>query len=224
MTVELVANAPTLHTLIASYRNLSWRDRLHMIIRWRVCPMRRIAALLPAGGVVVDLGCGHGLFTQLLARTSARREVIGVDLDAHKIAIAQQLQLPNLRFIASDVADADLPPAAGISILDLFYLVPFEVQEHLLEVCSAKLSHDGVIVLKDMAETPRWKLALNWLEETLAVRVLRITASADGGRFYFRTRAQWQSLFEQLGFRVETIALDRGYYHPHVVFIARKAG
>lgn len=193
-----------------------------MIIRWRVCPLRRIAALVPQSGVIIDLGCGHGLFTQLLARESATREVIGVDLDTHKIAVAQQATLPNLRYSASDIAVAPLPPAQAVTILDVFYLIPYPIQEQLLQTCAAKLAPGGVIVLKEMAEKPRWKVALNWLEESLAVRVFRITDHSGGGKFYFRERADWQHLFNQLGFSVDTIPLDRGYYHPHVVFVARK--
>lgn len=190
-----------------------------MLIRWRVCPLPAIAAHVPDAGVILDLGCGHGLFAQLLARESSRREVIGVDLDAHKVALAQTLTLPNLRFVVGDVAETAVPPAQAVTIIDVFYLVPYDIQEQLLSVCAEKLAPGGVIVLKEMAEKPRWKVWLNWLEETLAVRVLKITV---GGKFYFRPRAEWQAIFKRLGFTVQTIPLDRGYYHPHVVFVARK--
>jgi 2-polyprenyl-3-methyl-5-hydroxy-6-metoxy-1,4-benzoquinol methylase len=209
-----------LKTLIANYPNLSWRDRLHMIIRWRLCPMQRLAGVVPQQGIIVDLGCGHGLFTQLLACDSENRSVIGIDLDAHKITVAQQLALPTLQFIVGDIAACELPAAQAVTILDVFYLIPYAAQEQLLGVCAAKLAADGVIILKDMAEKPRWKVWLNQLEETLAVRILNITLGES--HFYFRPRAEWQAVFHRLGFEVETIPLDRGYYHPHVVFIARK--
>ena len=120
----------------------------------------------------------------------------------------------------SHVAEVDVPLPQAVTILDVFYLIPCEIQERLLGVCVGNLAPGGVIVLKEMAERPRWKVWLNWLEETLAVRVLRITV---GSKFYFRTRADWQAIFQRLGFTVETIPLDRGYYHPHVVFVARKS-
>ena len=211
-----------LRTLIAAYPALARSDRLHMIIRWRVCPLRAIAACVPAQGAIVDLGCGHGLFAQLLARDFVARTVIGVDLDARKIAVADQLALPNLRFVTGDAATTDLPPVQAVTIIDVLYLVPYQAQERLLAACAERLAPGGLIVLKDMAERPRWKAWLNWLEETLAVRVLRITASDESGRFYFRPRAEWQAVLARLGFAVETIPMDRGYYHPHVVFVARK--
>jgi hypothetical protein len=73
-----------------------------------------------------------------------------------------------------------------------------------------------------MAERPLWKAWLNRLEETLAVRVLRLTRSDGSRHFYFRTRAEWCALLGRLGLVVETIPLDHHYYHPHVLFIARK--
>lgn len=208
-----------LRELIQAYGDIPTGDRLHMIIRWRLAPLRRIAALVPEAGVILDLGCGHGLFTQLLARSAPQRQVIGVDLDADKIKVAQQLKFPNLEFKVGDVAAVDVPPSQAVTITDVFYLVPYEIQEKLLAICADKLAPGGVIVLKEMAEVPRWKMFLNWLEETLAVKVLRITVGKD---FYFRPRAEWQKLFQLLGFTVETIPLDRGYYHPHVVFVAKK--
>jgi SAM-dependent methyltransferase len=217
-----VSTEPDLRTLLTAYPALALRDRLHMAIRWWVCPLPAIAACVPAQGVIVDLGCGHGLFAQLLARAEPARSVIGVDLDARKIALAQTLKLPNLRFIAGDVTAVSVPPAQAVTILDVFYLIPYAVQERLLETCAQKLAPGGAIVLKEMAERPPWKVSLNWLEETLAVHVLGITESDGSRRFYFRPRAEWQALFARLGFTVETLPLDHGYYHPHVVFVARK--
>ena len=211
-----------IRTLLSAYSQLNWRDRLHMAIRWRLCPLPAIAAYVPERGVVIDLGCGQGLFAQLLALEAPRRSVIGIDLDAHKVAVARQLlaRLPNLQFVVRDVTAADLPPADAITILDVFYLIPYEAQERLLAACAQKLMAGGVILLKDMAERPRWKVWLNWIEEMLAVRVFRITL---GSRFYFRSCADWQALFHKLGFAVQTLPLDRGYYHPHILFIATKS-
>ncbi len=208
--------------LMRAYPKLSVTDRLHMIIRWRVCPMPALERLVPDHGTIVDLGCGHGLFAQMLTRSAPNRRVIGVDLDAHKIALAQTLTFPTLEFMAGDIAALTIPPAQAVTILDVFYLVPYAVQEHLIAVCAQKLEVGGVIMLKEMAETPRWKLRLAVWEEKLAVNVLRITATTEAGSFYFRSRADWEALFVKLGFRVMTIPLDRGYYHPHVAFVAQK--
>jgi 2-polyprenyl-3-methyl-5-hydroxy-6-metoxy-1,4-benzoquinol methylase len=209
-----------LNELLSAYPTLSFLQRAHMTVRWLVCPLKRLMLYVPQRGVILDLGCGHGLFSLLMASSAPTRAVIGIDLDQDKIKLANTLKQRNLRFIAGDIAkQEDLPLAQVVTIVDVFYLVPFETQERLLQLCTERLAPDGVILLKDMAEAPRWKVWLNWLEETLAVRVLGITETTES-RFYFRPRAEWVALFEKLGFSVEVVPMDAGYYHPHVVFVA----
>ena len=221
-----MSQRPHLAELLGAYSALTVRDRLHLSVRFWVCPLARIAEHVPASGVIVDVGWGHGLFAQLLAR-SAARQVLGFDLDAHKIELAQQLTAPgrgpkNLQFHVADIAHAEVPPAQAVTILDVLYLVPYAAQEALLADCVRKLAPGGVLVLKEIAERPRWKYWANWLEESLMVRIFKLTAGAGG--FYFRRRAQWQELLQRLGLTVETIELDRGYYHAHILFVARKPG
>lgn len=220
----------SLAKVLRSYRHLSVGERAHMVIRWRVCPLNRIASYVPRAGSVIDLGCGHGLFSALMALDSSARQVIGVDLDADKIACAERLNLPNVRFHTGDIAapNLNIPPADVVTILDVLYLIPFEAQEALLKVCADRLTETGTIVLKEMDVRPRWKVRLNQLEETLAVRLLKLTARNDQGadqsvQFYFRSGSEWEALFARLGMRVELIPVDRGYYHPHLLVVARKA-
>ena len=59
-------------------------------------------------------------------------------------------------------------------------------------------------------------LCLAW---ELTVRILKVT---QGERFHFRPQAEWEELLTSLGLRVRALRLDRGYLHPHVLFIAEK--
>lgn len=226
LTDSSPAPAARLPALLSAYSALSRRDRLHLSVRYWVCPLHAIADYVPQKGVIVDVGCGHGLFAQLLCRQSKERRIIGFDLDPHKIGIAAQLCAPgggftNLEFRIEDAAQAQVPPAQAVTILDVLYLIPYAAQEKLLADCVAKLAPGGVLLLKEIAERPRWKYWANWLEESLMVRVLGLTAGRD--RFYFRTRAGWQTLLRNLGLEVTTRELDRGYYHAHILFVGRKA-
>lgn len=207
-------------TLVRAYGKLPLRHRLHLVGRWRLCPLPTIAAYAPRQGVVVDLGCGHGLFSQLLARRSSERSVIGLDLDVKKIELARQVTLPNLRYEVGDIGAVNLPAADCVTILDVLYLIPHVVQEQLLRSVVKKLAPGGVLILKEMGDEPHWKARLNWLEEFLAVRMLRITLGQD---FYFRRPSEWRNLLELLGLTVQVIRIDRGYYHPHVLFVGTKA-
>src|SRR4051794_12076134 len=60
-----------------------------------------------ANGLVVDLGCGTGILARVM--TDAGFDVLGVDLSADMIAIAQE-HAPAARFVVSSFVDVDLPP------------------------------------------------------------------------------------------------------------------
>ncbi len=77
----------------------------------------------------------------------------------------------------------------------------------------------GVLVLKDMDKRPRWKYAWNMIQETIAVKIIGFTL---GSRFYFRRRADYVALLNGLGFAVDIVPLHRGYWYPHILFVAKK--
>ena len=75
---------------------------------------------------MLDVGCGHGLFGNLLALESAERQVVGVDPMDSKIAVAQRVAapLPNARYAVGSAADVTDGPYDVITILDVLYLLP----------------------------------------------------------------------------------------------------
>jgi ubiquinone/menaquinone biosynthesis C-methylase UbiE len=197
--------------------------RLHVSGRWRLFPFPQLLPYLPETGHFLDVGCGHGLWALMMAQARPTCPVWGVDPDVEKTAVATQVarqnSFPNLHFFTGQADALSLPACALISLIDVLYLIPFEQQARLLQTLTAHLVPGGVLLLNTMGRRPRWKYAWNLLEETLAVRVLRITY---GTHFYFRPEKEWQTLLENLGLTVETRPLHAGYLHPHILFIARK--
>jgi len=204
----------------ALYAGAPWRDRLHVAGRLALCPFARLAEFVPPAGLIVDLGCGHGLFANALALESPERFVVGVEPAARKVALARAAR-PARGRVEFVQGDALSPPLAGpwqaALLIDVLYLFDPHRQERLLRTCADRLAPGGVLVLKEMDERPRWKARLNWLEEWLAVRVLRITLG--GSAFTFRPLAEWAALCQRLGFETRVVRLDRGYYHPHGVVV-----
>jgi len=64
--------------------------KLYLHLKFRMSPILRIAAYVPARGDVFDLGCGNGLFAAILKLGSADRKVLGIDFDVRKIAVARR--------------------------------------------------------------------------------------------------------------------------------------
>jgi 2-polyprenyl-3-methyl-5-hydroxy-6-metoxy-1,4-benzoquinol methylase len=215
---------PAARGAMAHYRPAGRRARTHVAVRWRSAPFAAVAAYLPPAGRVLEVGCGHGLFLAYAAHLDPARQALGVDIDADKIELgAQALAGMGQRVRLQVGRSGAVPPGPwdAIVFLDVLYLLPADEQHLLLSRCAAELAPAGVLLVKEMAETPRWKARWNRAQETLAVRVLRITAGHD---LHFVPTSQVCSWLTQAGLTPEVVPLDRGYPHPHQLVIARRDG
>lgn len=211
----------TILELLECYQTLPLRAKAHITLRWAIAPMIQLEQLVPTTGVILDLGCGHGVFSLYLAKTSRSRQVIGVDWDARKIKVAQSLQEPNLRFETGDVGSSEsLPKANAVVLVDVAYLLDPPSQQRLIERCFESLLPGGVLIVKETTESPRWKARLLRAQERCAVMALRIT---KGDGLHMRTQAEWVAMIERHTTPVKVIPLDRHYCYPHTAFVARRA-
>lgn len=210
------------------YAGQPWRVRAHVRVRWWTCPFAAVAIHVPETGRILDLGCGHGVFSAYLALESGHRQVLGIDPAEDKILAASaaaeaaaEKGLANLRFTR---ADAESPPEGSwdaIAVLDVLYLLEPERQKSVLDRCARALAPGGILLVKEVADTPRWKAAWNRMQETLSVRVLRITR---GKKLCFLPPAQHASWLTARGLDVTSLPLDKGFLHPHHLIAARRPG
>jgi len=78
----------------------------------------------------------------------------------------------------------------------------------------------GVVVVKEMGLTPRWKLRWNRFQETLATRVVKITEHTDAG-LHFVPPEEMAAWLEAKGLVAEVLRVDRGYPWPHTIVVGR---
>jgi SAM-dependent methyltransferase len=94
--------------------------------------LARLRERVPAGGAVLDLGCGCGV---PLARDLAAGgyEVIGVDLGAVQVERARRL-VPAGRFLHADATQVGFPPSSFDAVVSLYALIhmPLDEQPPLL--------------------------------------------------------------------------------------------
>lgn len=207
---------------MALYADAPRSDRGHVRGRWWTAPFTAVEAALPASGRVLEVGCGHGLFVAYAALRSPDRVVTGVDIDADKIPVGQRALAPlgDRAHLAVGVSgEVPAGPWDAVVILDVLYLLPAPAQRALLEQCIGELAPGGVLLLKEMSEQPAWKARWNRTQETLAVKVLRITEGKD---FDFVPTSELGGWLREAGLEVSTQRLDKGYLHPHVLVTGRK--
>jgi ubiquinone/menaquinone biosynthesis C-methylase UbiE len=80
-----------------------------------------LAALLPAGATVADLGCGNGL-PATRALTGHGLRVLGVDFSAVQLARARRL-VPAARLVQADMTALQLRPASLDAVVSLYALI-----------------------------------------------------------------------------------------------------
>jgi SAM-dependent methyltransferase len=196
------------------------RDALRLRQRWFGTPFRAVAARVPRAGTVLDIGCGFGVLAALLALDAPAREVIGLDVDARKIARGRAWygHLRNLRL--EDAGGHDVWPSCDAVVFH-------DVLHHLgdaddaLRRAARALRPGGVVVVKENDVEPPWKHAVSTLVERVAVGSGR-THSAP---VRFRPRAAWCAALEAAGLRVDHashLVTREGFFVPHSLFVATR--
>lgn len=213
---------PAAASVLSAYDGASRGTRLHVRGRWRSCPFVAVAAEVPSTGRVLDVGCGHGVLSLLLAVTGPGRTVTGVDVDVEKLVDARQAADRAGVAVAFDPAPAAGVPAGpwdAITIVDVLYLLGAVPAEALLTAAAEALAPGGVLVVKEIDVRPRWKHALARVQEIVATRVLRIT---EGSEVDFVPPTVLAAAMERSGLIVEQRRVDRGYLHPHHLLLGRR--
>ncbi|MFI5361367.1 MAG: class I SAM-dependent methyltransferase [Elusimicrobiota bacterium] len=209
------------------YRGAPWGTRLFLFLRWRLTPYGEMASHLPPNGLIFDLGCGHGLFSMELVRTSPARRVVGFDLDPERIRIARKAcaGVENLLF-----EDAALSPLEGrtqrlgrpdaISMIDVLHYLEPRDQESLLAQAWRVLPDHGVLIVREVSPERGWISKWNRLYEKIATRIGSTPAMT--GAHFFRTRDQWLRLLTAAGFRARALRCS-SFLFADVLFIGEKA-
>jgi cyclopropane fatty-acyl-phospholipid synthase-like methyltransferase len=202
--------------------NLFWR--VHQVGRTLLVPFYRLVDYLPERGVLLDLGCGHGVFLALAKAVKPDLQLIGLDLSIEKIETARQafdaLKNGRAQLAACDMSNCPEQSVDVISIIDVLYLVPLDKWDSILKKCYECLRPGGKLLLKEMDRSITWKFTLLYCEETLAVRVLGLTLGNKV--FTFPDNNEIRGRLERAGFEVQEVGLDRGHFVPHRLWIGDK--
>jgi len=171
-------------------------------------------------GTIVDLGCGHGLFANLMALRSPERRVSGIDPSAGKIELARGTigDRSDIDFIRASIFDCGISECDAITIVDVLYLLPRQEQKRVLVECRRKLRPGGVLVWKAQERRPCWKFAWTYLQEL-------ITASAGlilgrrYGRLAFMSREEALAALREAGFKPRTVEMKTRRPYTDIIYL-----
>jgi len=202
-------------------------DRIHNWARHALAPLREVAAQVPAGGHVLDLGCGQGLLVALLCERAER--VTGVDFDPRKCRMAREVLAgrPQAEIVEADIANylTGLPGQSvdAVVLSDTLSSLPFAIQDEVLASSVRCLKPGGCLVLKIVDTEPPRKAALARAMFVLIYRVARASLSHEQ-RVFYRSHHSYAAKLAALGLDVKTDLLHyrAGHPIPHVLIVGRK--
>jgi len=205
--------------IVASYSDTITRaySRVRFVIL-RQDFLEEVGQYLPGTGRVLDIGCGFGLFSLYFAATRPGVEILGVDQDSRRIALAREsagkLGLENVDY---RVADARTLPSDdtydAIYMLDLLHHLPRgDVPAFLAEV-RARLREGGVLIVKDVEDRPAWK---RWF--TLVLDRLMVGWEP----IHYWSASEMTRMLGELGFTVRKHRLKDFLPYPHVLYVGRE--
>jgi 2-polyprenyl-6-hydroxyphenyl methylase/3-demethylubiquinone-9 3-methyltransferase len=213
------------HQSLSVFKALPIQERLFVRARLFSAPLESLEHRV-VGRRVLDVGCGHGVLSALIALGDSSREVVGIDPDARKIewARASVGRTLGCRFDAMNVeqlAAVETPASFDtVVIADVLYLLPAEAWPGFFACCRRLLRPNGRLLFKDMEDDGSWRVRKALAQEAIMVHLLGRTKSS--GSVAIHSRARMRSLVEGAGLEVtEIVSLSRGYTTPHVVLVAR---
>lgn len=206
-----------LRALIVLHRTfavLPLGTRLHTAIRFLTAPFLRIVKHVPPGARLLEIGAGHGVFS-CLALDAGASAVIAVEPDLRKAFGAHR----SYDFVAG-YDEAIRGAFDAVAMLDVLYAIPKDNWDPLLARIAARVKPGGVFLLKEMDPRKRLKNGWNRLQETIAIRLVGLTM-ADA--IVFEEPDAMIARLRHAGFSsVDVVPVDRGYPHPHLLYVARK--
>ena len=176
--------------------------------------------LIPVQGQITDIGCGYGPLCYMLSLLSEDREILGIDYDEDKIALAQHGWLRNehLQFRHGNALEYPLPESDVFILNDMLHYMSYEHQRTLLLKCADRLRSQGMIIIRDGNSANTSKHRLTRFTELLSTRIFNFNRTA--GELYFTTETQLREIAVTCGMNVEIIPNDK--YTSNTIYIFRK--
>lgn len=176
--------------------------------------------LIPVQGQTTDIGCGYGPLCYMLSLLSEDREILGIDYDEDKIALAQHGWLRNehLQFRHGNALEYPLPESDVFILNDMLHYMSYEHQRTLLLKCADRLRSQGMIIIRDGNSANTSKHRLTRFTELLSTRIFNFNRTA--GELHFTTETQLREIAVTCGMNVEIIPNDK--YTSNTIYIFRK--
>lgn len=134
---------------------------------------------------IYDIGCGYGYLSYYLHYRNTERQVVGLDYDDDKIAVAQngRKKSAGLQFYTSDVRHFTFESADVFFINDVLHYLPKADQYQLLEKIVDLLDSNGLLFIRDGLENDADRHQKTKFTEWLSTKVFKFNKTTNSLQF-----------------------------------------
>ena len=176
--------------------------------------------LLPDSGKIVDIGCGYGFMSQMLAMLNEQREIVGIDYDNGKIEVASHCyrKPANVQFEVADITQYPLPEADAFVLSDVLHYLPLSDQKEVLRQCAVKLNEGGILLIREGDKDYADRHSRTRLTEFFSTKIMRFNKVSN--RLAFLSGKDLEAICTDLGLSFELA--DKASSTSNSLFVARK--
>ncbi|MBA4240676.1 MAG: glycerol acyltransferase [Sphingobacteriaceae bacterium] len=181
-------------------------------------------SLMPKTGKIVDVGCGYGFLPYMLMFKGRQREILGVDYDEEKIAVADNCvdKTSKLSFAVGDVTVFDFPNADGFVISDVLHYLKEEQQIQVIDNCVSKLNKGGVLVIRDADKDIESRQKGTWYTEFMSTKVFGFNKTKTDGLHFVSGKLIKDTIAKYPHLSLEV--LDTTKLTSNIIYVAKHNG
>lgn len=176
--------------------------------------------LLPHSGKIVDVGCGYGFMSYMLAMLNDNRQILGMDYDSEKVEVASHCyrKPANVKFEIADVTRYQLPEADAFVLSDVLHYLSVAEQKEVLKQCAEKLNPGGILLIREGDKDHVDRHNRTRITEFFSTRIMRFNKVHN--RLTFLSGKELEAVCTALGLSFEVA--DKGSTTSNSLFVARK--
>lgn len=176
--------------------------------------------LIPLKGQITDIGCGYGPLCSMLGMISPDRNILGIDYDEDKIAVARHCyaKTDRIHFIHANVLTFPLPESDVFVLNDVLHYLGYDEQATLLRKCCGLLRPEGLMIVRDGNTSDLKKHLLTRCTEFISTRISCFNKSTN--ELCFPSDERMIHLSKECGMNVESVKNDK--YTSNTIYVFRK--
>ncbi len=205
---------------ISLYTNVGWKKWFSKIRFWDA-PYIEVEKLIPEKGLIYELGCGEGIFSNFMAISSKKRKIIGIELDKARVNEADR-GLTNTSFKQGDATKTNIIKADCVVMFHLLHhLLSHKDQEKVIRNSINGLKKGGKLVIVEVNNKPFIKYLISWITDHLLVAWL-FEKRLYEPNIFFRPEDEWVKLLKENGLKCKASLASNGKPFSHIILYCKK--